>query len=95
MKQLFVYIAASLALTACTSTDLDAPTGEVSSDGTGMLSIRNIGLTIDTKAIYNGVAASGANKLSSIGVIVTKAEGANKAYYSTDTKNQKQTFTYG
>ena len=76
------------ALSSCTDTETDVPPDE---GGETALTINRLGLSVDTKAVYDGIGKDGEpNKLGAIGVLVTK--GSPKTYYSSAL--DVQVFTY-
>lgn len=79
-------LAAAL-LFSCTATETDV---QIVEDGETPLSINCLGLSVDTKAIYDGVGTGGDDKLGQIGVLVTK--GSPNTSYSTAL--DVQIFTY-
>lgn len=88
MKGLFYSLLAALVLSSCTDTETDVPPG---GEEETPLAIDRLGLSVDTKSVYDGIGTDGAgNHLASIGVLVSK--GNPKTSYSSAL--DVQTFTY-
>lgn len=83
MKKIICLAVISVALAGCTNSETD---WMPENGGEVVLGIDKLSLSMETKAIYDGVAGTaGSGKLNSIGVLVTKGSAGSMTIYSAGT----------